>query len=254
MHNPDPVPDEPIRFNPALDVEAAARAFAQRGRVRIADVLEPLSAARLYGCLEADVPWSLTYNEGEKSVFLDAAALQERGERKQQELLASILSRAQGQFQYLFRSYPMVAAYLQGRDPELFLHSAFEWLNDSRTLEVLRRITGIDALIKVNAQATLYRPGHFLKHHDDSGHPEQHRRVAYVLYLTRGWRADWGGQLQFLDAHGEVEEVWMPRFNSLGLFLVPAPHVVSYVAPFATQPRYAITGWLCDGPETMGSA
>ena len=163
--------------------------------------------------------------------------------------LASILSRAQDHFQYLFRSYPMVAAYLQGHDPELFLHYAFEWLNDSRTLEVLRRITGIDALIKVNAQATLYRPGHFLKHHDDSGHPEQHRRVAYVLYLTRGWRADWGGQLQFLDAHGDVEEVWMPRFNSLGLFLVPTPHVVSYVAPFATQPRYAITGWLCDGPE-----
>src|SRR5690348_16499103 len=73
MHNPDPVPDEPIRFNSALDVEAAARAFAQRGRARIADVLDPLSAARLYGCLEADVPWNLAYNEGEKSVFLDAA-------------------------------------------------------------------------------------------------------------------------------------------------------------------------------------
>jgi hypothetical protein len=82
---------------------------------------------------------------------------------------------------------------------------------------VLRRITGIDALIKVNAQATLYRPGHFLKHHDDSGYPEQHRRVAYVLYLTRDWRADWGGQLQFLDAHGNVEEVWMPRFNFAGI-------------------------------------
>jgi SM-20-related protein len=92
-------------------------------------------------------------------------------------------------------------------------------------------------------------PGHFLTQHDDSGYSEQHRRVAYVLYLTRGWRADWGGQLQFLDARGDVEEVWMPRFNSLGLFLVPTPHVVTYVAPFATQPRYAITGWLCDGPE-----
>jgi SM-20-related protein len=253
MHNPDPVTDEQIGFNPALDVEAAARAFAQHGRVRIADVLEPLCAARLHACLLADVPWRLAYNEGEKNIFLDAAALQELGDRKQQELLASLLSRAQDHFQYLFRSYPMVAAYLEGDDPGLLVHDVFEWLNAARTLEVLRKITGIDALIKVNAQATLYRPGHFLTQHDDSGHAEQHRRVAYVLYLTRGWRADWGGQLQFLDARGEVEEVWMPRFNSLGLFLVPTPHVVTYVAPFATQPRYAITGWLCDGPETRGS-
>jgi SM-20-related protein len=253
MHNPDPVPDEPIRFNSALDVEAAARVFAQRGRVRITDVLEPLSAARLHGCLQAAVPWHLTYNEGQKNVFLDAAALEELGDGKQHALLTSILARAQDGFQYLFRSYPMVAAYLKGQDPDLFLHYVFEWLNDSRTLEVLRRITGIDALIKVNAQATLYRPGHFLNRHDDSGYPEQHRRVAYVLYMTRGWRADWGGQLQFLDGHGEVEEAWMPRFNSLGLFLVPKPHVVTYVAPFATQPRYAITGWLCDGPEKVAA-
>jgi SM-20-related protein len=248
MHNPDPVADEPIRFNAALDFEAAAREFAQRGRVRIADVLDPLSAARLHRCLLEDVPWSLTYNEGEKNVFLDAEQLQELGERKQQELLQRLLSRAQECFQYLFRSYPMVTAYLAGRDPGLLLHDAFEWLNDARTLAVMRKVTGIDTLIKVNAQATLYRPGHFLSWHDDSGHPEQHRRVAYVLYMTRGWRAEWGGQLQFIDAQGDVDEVWMPRFNSLGLFLVPTPHVVSYVAPFATQPRHAITGWLCDAP------
>ena len=249
MHNPDPVADELIGFNTALDVDAAAREFAQRGRVRIADALAPVSAARLYACLLADVPWQLTYNEGHKNIFLDAAALKALGDRAQHELLTAVLSRAQDRFQYLFRSYPMVSAYVQSHDPELLLHAVFEWLNDSRTLEVLRRITGIDALVKVNAQATHYRPGHFLTRHDDSGYPEQHRRVAYVLYLTRGWRADWGGQLQFLDAHGDAEEVWMPRFNSLGLFLVPTPHVVTYVAPFAAQPRYAITGWLCDGPE-----
>lgn len=248
MHSPDSVADEPIRFNAALDVDAAAREFAQRGRVRIADVLDPLSAARLHRCLLEDVPWQLAYNEAQKNVFLDAAALAQLGERKQQELLQQVLSRAQDYFQYLYRSYPMVRAYIDGRDPGLLLHAAFEWLNAADTLTVMRRITGIDALIKVNAQATLYRPGHFLSRHDDSGYPEQHRRVAYVLYMTRGWRADWGGQLQFLDAQGEVEEVWTPRFNALGLFLVPTPHVVSYVAPFATQPRYAITGWLCDGP------
>src|SRR6185503_15785781 len=137
MHNPDPVADEPLRFNAAVDVEAAARAFAQRGRVRIADVLDPLSAARLHRCLLEDVPWSLTYNDAENNVFLDAEQLQELGERKQQELLQRVLSRAQDRFQYLYRSYPMVRAYLEGRDPGLLLHAAFEWLNDARTLAVM---------------------------------------------------------------------------------------------------------------------
>jgi len=27
-------------------------------------------------------------------------------------------------------------------------------------------------------------------------------------------------------------------------------HVVGHVAPFAMQPRYAVTGWLCDAPES----
>jgi SM-20-related protein len=249
MHAPDSVTDAPIRFNPSLDVETAARIFAKRGRVRIADVLEPSSAARLHGSLSAEVPWRLTYNEGDKNIFLDAAALGDLGDLRQHELVRGILSRAQDHFQYLFRSYPIVTAYVQGEDPDLFLHYAFEWLNDARTLEVMRRITGIDTLVKANAQATLYRPGHFLTQHDDSGHSEQRRRVAYVLSMTRGWRADWGGQLQFLSTDGEIEEVWMPRYNSLALFMVPTPHLVSYVAPFAKQPRYALTGWLCDGPK-----
>jgi SM-20-related protein len=249
MSSLDPVLDEPIRFNDALDVEAAARVFAERRRVRIADVLEPASAARLYACLATDVPWRLTYNEGRKNVFVDAAELEKLGERNRQDLVHNILSRARNEFQYLFRTYSMVTRYLQGDDADLFLHYVFEWLNDPRTLGVLRTITGIDTLRKANAQATLYRPGHFLTQHDDSGYPEQHRRVAYVLHMTRGWRAEWGGELQFLGGDGEIEEAWLPRFNSLALFIVPTVHLVSYVAPFAKESRYAITGWLCDAPE-----
>jgi Rps23 Pro-64 3,4-dihydroxylase Tpa1-like proline 4-hydroxylase len=160
------------------------------------------------------------------------------------------LSRAQNSFQYLFHSYPMVTAYLRGEDADLFLHSVFEWLNDSRTLDVLRAITGIDTIRKADAQATLHLPGDFLKQHDDTNRSDERRRVAYVLQLRQRWRAHWGGHLHFLNEGGEIEETWMPRFNSLALFEVPVSHVVGFVAPFATQPRYAITGWLCDAPAT----
>jgi SM-20-related protein len=248
------VSDQPLRFNANLDVAAAAREFRARRRVRIADVLDAADAAALHACLANEVPWRLTYNEGTQNVWLDAAALKKLADRQRQELVQGILSRAENSFQYLFRSYPMVTTYLRGEDPHLFLHSVFEWLNDSRTLEVLRAITGIDTIRKADAQATLYLPGDFLKQHDDSNRSVERRRVAYVLQLTQRWRADWGGHLHFLNAGGEIDETWMPCFNSLALFEVPVPHVVGYVAPFATQPRYAITGWLCDAPERAISA
>jgi SM-20-related protein len=64
------------------------------------------------------------------------------------------------------------------------------------------------------------------------------------LNLTHQWRADWGGILNFLDADGHVAEGYVPAFNALNLFRVPQRHNVSYVAPFAMNGRYSITGWL----------
>jgi SM-20-related protein len=214
--------------------------------VRIRNVLDPSSAARLHACLSNEVPWRVTYNDGMENIMLDALASRSQDADSQRELMRDVVFRAQSGFQYLFLSYPMITAYIQGENPSLLLHRVLEWLNDPHTLDVFRRITGIQSLHKANAQATFYRPGDFLKRHDDSGTESQGRRVAYVLSMTKGWRADWGGQLQFLDANDEVDEVWMPTFNSLALFVVPTWHTVSYVAPFARQPRYAISGWLLD--------
>ena len=37
---------------------------------------------------------------------------------------------------------------------------------------------------------------------------------------------------------------FMPRWNSLSLFAVPAGHAVSLVSPWAEGERLAITGWM----------
>jgi Rps23 Pro-64 3,4-dihydroxylase Tpa1-like proline 4-hydroxylase len=36
----------------------------------------------------------------------------------------------------------------------------------------------------------------------------------------------------------------VPGFNVLNLFKVPTDHSVSVVAPFAAEPRLALTGWF----------
>ena len=76
------------------------------------------------------------------------------------------------------------------------------------------------------------------------------RRYAIVLGFTRRWSPEWGGQTMFFDSpNSEVAESWNPAFNSLTIFRVPVLHCVNFVAPFAPEGRYSITGWLRDDPN-----
>jgi Rps23 Pro-64 3,4-dihydroxylase Tpa1-like proline 4-hydroxylase len=110
-------------------------------------------------------------------------------------------------------------------------------------LQFARVMTGFDQIVNVDMQATRYRAGHFLTAHDD-GVEGKGRLAAYVLNFTPGWRADYGGILQFIDHDGHVAEGLVPAFNALNVFKVPALHSVSTVAPFVTASRLSLTGWL----------
>jgi Rps23 Pro-64 3,4-dihydroxylase Tpa1-like proline 4-hydroxylase len=236
-----------FRLSRSLDVDSAAGEFQRSGRVRILDVLEPACAEALYNCLVKDVPWRLAYSREGRPMLLDAAEARALSREQQQQLAQRIVDGARAGFQYVYSSYPMVTAYLQGQDPGLLLHRLLEWLATPEVLDTVRRITGIPTLRKCDGQATLYQAGHFLTQHDDRGSGSEQRRVGYVLNLTRGWRADWGGLLHFLSEDGQqVRESWIPGYNVLALFRVPVLHAVSYVAPYATQPRLAVTGWFRD--------
>jgi SM-20-related protein len=235
-------------FSTGIDRDAAARAFAERGRVRVDQVLEASSAEALYACLRHEVPWKLAYNAGQEAVVIEGEELRRMAPAQAQELTRTIVQGARQGFQYAYLSYPMVTAYLQQRDPGLLLHRLLEWLTSPGVLDAVRAITGIPELVKCDAQATCYLPGHFLTRHDDGGTGSEGRRVGYVLNLARRWQPDWGGLLQFLAPPdgAEVVECWTPRFNSLALFRVPVLHAVSCVAPFAGEPRLAVTGWFRD--------
>ena len=104
----------------------------------------------------------------------------------------------------------------------------------------------IRELLKADAQATLYAPGHFLNFHNDTPNERTHRRVAYVLGFAKDWHPDWGGLLQFYDADLNITDVLRPRFNVLSMFTVPQDHAVTYVVPYAPLGRYSITGWYMD--------
>ena len=231
-------------LNPDLDAAALAAQFRLKRRLQVRNFLQPEIAERLHDCLRREVPWGLAYREAKGPVLAQAETLARLSDAERAELTRKIHGTAAGEFQFAYNSYMMITAYKEKRDPHLALHGVVEFLNSPPFIEFVKRVTGVDDIVKANAQATRYVAGHFLKRHDDSvGDQGRHRKIAYVINLSRDWQADWGGLLEFMDDAGQVTDVYMPIFNSLTLFAVPTWHQVSYVAPFAPGERYAITGW-----------
>jgi SM-20-related protein len=233
-------------LNNDLDLPHWRERLLRHGRVQIPDVLQAGALERLRRCLTDEVPWTLALRDvADTSRTIGHAELQRLGADGLARLLAQAASDAADRYGFAYESYMMVTAYLERRDPDLLLHRILEFLNSPAFIGFTRALTGDPGIGRVSAQATRYRSGMFLKRHNDL-EPAEGRRYAYVINLGEAWAADWGGLLQFLDDDGNVVDSFVPRPNSLSLFKVPAWHCVSLVAPWALQPRLAITGWWQD--------
>ncbi len=223
-----------------IDIDHWRRALAERSRVQIPDFLQPAAAVALARELSEAVPWQLA----ERST--GASRTSPRGAYPDDAEYAGILQRgyvrAADTYQFAYDSYMLVKAGKEGWDPELLVQSVLQFLNTPEFIHFAGHLANDMPITHASAQCTRYRPGHYLMPHEDLDEDEG-RRYAFVINLSREWRPDWGGQLQFLDGDGGVTETFLPRWNSLSLFRVPQRHQVTLVAPWAAQPRHAITGW-----------
>ncbi|WP_159431048.1 2OG-Fe(II) oxygenase [Fontimonas thermophila] len=212
--------------------------------MQIADFLLRDIAERLAACLYHEVPW-MTAERGQP----DSPAWDPQTRQKRMPAAYRVASTG---FHFVYDRYLIVDAMREGRDTHLLVHQVLRFFNSPPFLAFIRELTGDSELMMVGAQATRYLPGQFLRVHDDR-HDEENRRYAYVLNLSRDWQPDWGGLLHFVDDGTGPQEVFVPRFNSLSLFKVPMRHYVSFVAPWARQPRLAITGWWHARPRDPAS-
>lgn len=231
-------------LNPALDFESLRRAFAREGRIRVRNVLDP-SIADAVANEMANLPYKVFCATGEGVAVIDPAELVRWDRARQTELqrtLAQAASRAEG---FAYFGYRMTEAWKAGA-PDTALGKFYTALNDEATLRAIRTITGADTFDNVFAQATQYRPGHYLTRHLDDPKGEL-RKFAFVWGFTRTWDPDWGGLLQFYDEAGEPTYAYSPGFNTLDLFDVSHVHAVTLVAPFARHPRDAVSGWFVKG-------
>ena len=227
-------------LNPALDPDGLALAFARDGRVQIQNVLTDDSAARVHRCLAQETDFSLVCRAGDDQA--QAWRVANLTPQKEAELMNAAYAGARGGFHYLYDGHVLSRDGEAYREPSHTLSAITAFLNSAPLLDFARRVTGNTAIAFADAQATRYRPGHFLNQHDDGN--DTGRVAAYVLNMTPHWRWDWGGALLFSDRPGHVSEGYLPAFNALNLFAVPQDHMVGFVSPFAGAHRLSITGWF----------
>jgi SM-20-related protein len=212
------------------------------GRAHIPGFLAPEAAEALLTALR-DVEWR-TVTHGAKGTYdLKPSELDALSDDLKKKLFSAVHAQARDGFQFLFDSYRISDEFESGALSAGPLAEFFEAWNSETCLSFLRALTGEPRVAYSDAQATRYRPGHFLTEHDDDVEGKN-RLYAYVLNLTPVWRSDWGGLLMFPGEDGHILEAYTPKFGALNILRVPQAHAVSAVAPFAGGSRYSITGWM----------
>ena len=232
-----------IQLNPDLDTVLYRDIFQRHERVHIPAILTLESAERILELLRNEVPWQAHFNDGAKTYDLHRDQLAVLPDDKKALIVERLQHNARSNFQYLFLNYSISDAVEQQSNPSVKLNAFQDFVNSSELLDLIRAITRMEEIRFADCQATLYRPGHFLTTHNDDVE-RTGRLVAYTFNFTPNWRADYGGILHFMDEEGHVDEGYMPKFNALNLFKIPAQHAVSYVTPFAREGRYSIIGWF----------
>lgn len=244
-----------LRLSPGLDAEAFAEAYRRRRFVQVPGIFPTEVAEQLHMVLARHTPWRFVFagQGADRGVVLSKAQYEAMSPAERTRVQQQIMQRATANIGYAYNGYPMIQALLEGWDPGHPLHQVTEFLQTPEFREFGRRIIGAPKVTKVDAQATLYQPGHFLTRHQDIGE-KQERRAAYTLGFSKGWQPDWGGLLAFLDDNLDIESAYIPRFNTLTLFDGLRPHSVTAVSPFAGAGRYSIVGWLRDDPAPRSQA
>lgn len=237
-----------FELNSAVERAPAAAAFKQHGRVQIRDFLTEAAARSIQHILSSETPWGLSWRAGTDGPHqLRKQELEQMGPKSGDAIARALAKAMTGKdYAFAFAQYPLLEAYLEQWQEHPGLELMLEHINSEPLLSLVREVTGIPELVKADARATLFAPNHFLSLHDDA-HVAEGWRIAYVMnFCTDQWRPDWGGYLMFYDDEGDVVAGYRPRFNALNLFRVPQKHNVTYVPPFASPTRFAITGWFRD--------
>jgi SM-20-related protein len=226
----------------SLNVDELKGAFAVRGRILVLRVLEPDSALVLSELLAAESNWGLSLAAG----FIGRRFMhtgRSQSALQLREIFEAAYSDCGRSFSHLYETISLATYGNPGARAAAWYAKFLEFINSETFLGFVRTVSGLSDIRSATAVACRYSSGHFYASHVDRNGGKGHR-ASFVFNLTQFWEPQWGGVLQFKGIKGDVAEAYLPRFNSLSLFVASQPHAVSLVSPYAPHPRLSIGGAL----------
>lgn len=240
-----------LNLNSHLNPSALAEDYAVHKRGSVSQVLPIDQAEELHRILKEDVPWELTYFDGERDRYESLDHLRALSPQERIAFQQARLQTARDGFAYFYNTFKFHEAMKRGQKLDHPLKAFDDFISSEPVIDFIRTLTGDQEINGAGGHATWFAPGHYLTRHTDQI-PGVDRRAAFVLNLTKRWMPDWGGELKFYDdKFTRVEEAFLPSFNTLNVFTVPKAHSVGFVTPFAGGPRLAITGWFYAGESPI---
>src|SRR5215207_3803207 len=104
-------------LNPALNAADYRPTYDREGVVQIEGLFPREVAEALERVLQTATPWSLVHaDEAGRHVMLDPQALAGLAPEDLRERIGRVTAQASSAFSYLYFVYPMIDAYLDGRD------------------------------------------------------------------------------------------------------------------------------------------
>lgn len=229
-----------IIINEENNIQEYANILKKKGRVQIKNFFSNETAIKLAKLFDEHNQWYLAYNEFNNFYESDYKQVESMPDDIKAQFMQSFYKRAENGFQYVFKQfYISQAVKLNENSPLNFLH---DYTNQKTFISLMQKLAGDNEISWVDAFASSYESGHFLTEHNDI-HNKHNRVLAFTLGLTKNWNPNWGGNLVFFDKDKNIEEGFIPSFNTLNVFIIPQNHAVQFVTPSAKKDRLSFLGW-----------
>ena len=121
-------------------------------------------------------------------------------------------------------------------------HPVCDLIESDQFVNACVEITHCAVTRVLSVWASRYSQGHYLTAHGDG---VSQRKLAFLLYLNRGWQPEWGGALCVQQPNHDAWCMMPPQHGTLILMDVTQnslQHMVTQVTH--AHDRYALAGWL----------
>ena len=229
------------KLNDGVDPKALAKEYKKAGRVLIKDAMDAKCADKLSESIETMAIWRTVYLDGETERRISGHDLQSLTNRRQRDMQENIYIQARQGYQYLRYECP-TDVIPDSKDPK-GLTDADVFFKSDGFRDFLRKIAGAKDGELENVGARWLQRDHFMA---DSALATKlpDCKLWFSMDMTRTWQMQWGGQLNFLDDEGEIEQAWSPGFNQLSVYAGGTRHSIGYVTPFHHAFCLSICGQL----------